>query len=69
MTQETTGRDTRHRAPGLVMLGLAALLVSGWGLAGGPDLPSAAVLGWLAVAVGLVVGLILILTGARSSRR
>ncbi|WAC54742.1 hypothetical protein [Gordonia sp. SL306] len=69
MTPETTGRDTGHRAPGLAILGLAALLVAGWGLAGGPDLPSAADLGWLAVGLGLVIGLILILTGARSSRR
>ncbi|MEE3848874.1 hypothetical protein VZC37_00915 [Gordonia sp. LSe1-13] len=61
--------DTRHRSPGLVLLGIAALLVAGWGLAGGPDLPPAADLGWIAVAGGLVIGLILIVTGTRSSRR
>ncbi|MGV9710554.1 hypothetical protein ACWDTI_07810 [Gordonia sp. NPDC003424] len=61
--------DTRHRAPGLVLLGVAALLVAGWGIAGGPDLPDAASLGWIAVAAGLSIGLILIVTGARSSRR
>lgn len=66
-----TDPDTapRHRAPGLVILGLAGLLVAGWGLAGGPDLPDATNLGWIAVATGLIIGLILILTGARSSRR
>jgi hypothetical protein len=66
----TTGSsDTRHRAPGLVLLGIAALSVAAWGLAGGPDLPSAGDLGWIAVATGLVIGLLLIVTGARSSRR
>ncbi|MDY6807686.1 hypothetical protein GIY30_17065 [Gordonia sp. HNM0687] len=61
--------DTRHRSPGLILLGIAALLVAGWGLAGGPDLPPAGDLGWIAVAVGLAIGLLLIVTGARSSRR
>ncbi|AZG44933.1 hypothetical protein [Gordonia insulae] len=69
MSTDTTGHDARHRSPGLVVLGIVALLVAGWGAVGEPDLMSAAHLGWIAVAGGLVVGLILILTGARSSRR
>ncbi|MGV9824423.1 MULTISPECIES: hypothetical protein [unclassified Gordonia (in: high G+C Gram-positive bacteria)] len=54
-----------HRAPGLVILGVAGLCVAGWGLAGGPALPSAGTVGWIAVAAGLVIGLVLILTGTR----
>ncbi|GAA1481729.1 hypothetical protein GCM10009624_21690 [Gordonia sinesedis] len=58
-----------RRSPGLALAGLATLAVAGWGLADGPVLPDAATLGWAAVTVGLVVGLVLIVTGAHSSRR
>ncbi|WP_439032340.1 hypothetical protein [Gordonia terrae] len=55
-----------HRAPGLGLLGLLALAVAGWGLADGPTLPDAADLGWVAVGVGLLIGLVLIVSGART---
>ncbi|MDL9938295.1 hypothetical protein QSJ18_16205 [Gordonia sp. ABSL1-1] len=60
--------DNRHRSPGLVIIGIAALLVAGWGLADGPALPDTADLGWVAVAAGLLIGLVLIVTGTRSQR-
>ncbi|GAC69876.1 hypothetical protein [Gordonia soli] len=63
---ENDSRDHGHRAPGLGLVGLAALAVAGWGLAGGPDLPDGAGIGWVAVIVGVIVGLVLIATGARS---
>ncbi|MDS1112335.1 hypothetical protein RD149_00985 [Gordonia westfalica] len=57
--------ESTHRAPGLGIAGIAALAVAGWGLAGGPALPEAADLGWAAVGVGLLIGLILIISGTR----
>lgn len=58
--------DAGRRSPGLAVLGIAALGVATWGLFGGPDLPDLADLGWIAVAVGLIAGLALIVTGTRS---
>ena len=68
MSEDNNGTtaDQGRRSPGLALLGLAALAVAGWGLVGGPDLPDLAALGWVAIAVGLAVGLALIVTGARS---
>lgn len=65
----TGNTDSGHRAPGLAILGIAALLVAAWGLADGPTLPDAGTIGWIAVIVGVVGGLVLILAGARSGRR
>ncbi|ACY20996.1 hypothetical protein Gbro_1734 [Gordonia bronchialis DSM 43247] len=66
---DQTGREIeRHRSPGLVIFGIVALAVAAWGLADGPELPDPSNLGWLVVAVGLVIGLLLIVTGARSKR-
>nr|WP_064571625.1 hypothetical protein [Gordonia sp. LAM0048] len=62
------GCGSTHRAPGLGLLGIAALAVAGWGLADGPALPDAADLGWVAVGVGLLIGLVLIVSGTRSRR-
>ena len=60
-TSDTPGR----RAPGLALLGGAAIAVAIWGLTDTPDLPSASVLGWGVVGIGLVVGLVLLVSGAR----
>ncbi|MCH5642180.1 MULTISPECIES: hypothetical protein [unclassified Gordonia (in: high G+C Gram-positive bacteria)] len=65
---DQTSAIERHRSPGLVLFGLLALGVAVWGIADGPTFPDASNLGWLAVGVGLVVGLLLIVTGARSQR-
>ncbi|MGP3706262.1 hypothetical protein [Gordonia paraffinivorans] len=63
---ETMNRESTHRAPGLGILGVIALAVAAWGLAGGPSLPDAADLGWIAVGVGVLIGLVLIVSGARA---
>ncbi|MFE0749354.1 hypothetical protein [Gordonia sp. NPDC058843] len=65
---EQQGCASTHRAPGLGLLGIAALAVAGWGLADGPALPDTADLGWIAVGVGLFIGLVLIVSGTRSRR-
>ncbi|GAC48677.1 hypothetical protein [Gordonia aichiensis] len=63
---EQTSIDGRgRRAPGLALVGVAALAVAIWGLVGTPELPSASVLGWGVVGIGLVVGLVLLVSGAR----
>ncbi|MFC9980608.1 hypothetical protein [Gordonia sp. NPDC127522] len=67
-TDDDRGCGATHRAPGLGLLGIAALAVAGWGLADGPALPDAADLGWVVVGFGLVVGLVLIVSGTRSRR-
>ena len=67
-TDDDRGCGATHRAPGLGLLGLAALAVAGWGLADGPALPDAADLGWVVVGIGLLVGLVLIVSGTRSRR-
>ncbi|WP_374610348.1 hypothetical protein [Gordonia sp. (in: high G+C Gram-positive bacteria)] len=67
-TDDDRGCGATHRAPGLGLLGIAALAVAGWGLADGPALPDAAGLGWVVVGIGLLVGLVLIVSGTRSRR-
>lgn len=67
-TTDGGGCARTHRAPGLGLLGLVALAVAGWGLADGPALPEAADLGWVAVGIGLLIGLVLIVSGTRSRR-
>ncbi|UPW10855.1 hypothetical protein M1C59_08535 [Gordonia terrae] len=67
-TSDDQGCGSTHRAPGLGLLGIAALAVAGWGLADGPALPEAADLGWVAVGIGLLIGLVLIVSGTRSRR-
>ena len=54
-----------RRAPGLALLGIAAIAVAIWGLTDKPGLPSASVLGWGVVGIGLIVGLVLLVSGAR----
>ena len=54
------------RSPGLAFAGVLALLVSLWGLADGPRfLADASYVPWLVLGIGLVVGLILIISGFR----
>ncbi len=65
---DTDVNDTEkaRRAPHLILIGLVALVVAGWGLGGSPTLPDIANLVWVVVAVAVVVGLSLIFVGARS---
>ncbi|NDK89035.1 hypothetical protein GYA93_05485 [Gordonia desulfuricans] len=61
--------EAARRSPGLALFALLGLAVAAWGLADGPTLPDLATLGWIAVAVGAIAGLVLIVSGARSARR
>ena len=61
-------RAPQRRAPVVALIGLAALLVAGWGLADGPTLPDPATIGWALVGIAVAVGALLIATGARSAR-
>lgn len=54
-----------RRAYPLAVVGLLAGSVAGWGLAGSPAIGFGPELGWIAIAVGLVVGLVLIVSGTR----
>ncbi|RPA65395.1 hypothetical protein EF294_05075 [Gordonia oryzae] len=69
---DTDHGDTVHtpqrRAPVVAVIGLATLLVAGWGLADGPTLPDPATIGWALVGIAVAVGTLLIATGARSAR-
>lgn len=68
-TEAADDEQTGRRSPGLVLVGIVGLLIAAWGIAGGFALPDAGVVGWAAVGIGLAVGLVLILTGARSTRQ
>lgn len=62
---DRTGTGDGRRSSGLALLGVVAIAVAVWGLAGSPDLPSASVIGWVVIGVGLVAGLVLLVSGAR----
>lgn len=68
-TQRDAAAAGGRRAPSLIILGIAALAVAGWGLADGPTLPDLDILAWIAVIVAVTAGLFLIISGARSGRR
>lgn len=57
--------ETTRRSPALAITGLIALGVAGWGLSGGPDLPDLPVLPWILLALGLLAGVLLIVSGIR----
>ncbi|MGW0038899.1 hypothetical protein [Gordonia sp. NPDC003376] len=67
VTETTT--DVARRSPGLALFALLGVAVAAWGLADGPTLPDLATLGWVAVVIGVIAGLVLIVSGARSARR
>ena len=70
MNDETTSAtEASRRSPGLIILGVLALAVAGWGLADGPSLPNLDAIAWIAVAVAVISGLFLIASGAKASRR
>ena len=65
MTDQTTTDATQRRSPFLAIAGILALLVAGWGLFGGPELPDLNVLPWILVAAGVAAGIALIASGFR----
>ena len=65
------GRSRRGGfSPGLFFVGLLALVLSGWALAGPNrwDLTTIVPIGWIIVAVAIVVGLVLVIS-PRGRRR
>lgn len=62
------GLASRRRAPGVAVVGVAALAVAGWGLADGPTVPDPSTIAWVAVAVAVTIGTLLIVAGARPGR-
>ncbi|GAB19731.1 hypothetical protein GOEFS_094_00300 [Gordonia effusa NBRC 100432] len=65
MSEHETEQRPR-RAPALILIGLIALGVSGWGLSGGTSLPDSISPVWVLVGLAVVVGVGLIVLGARS---
>ncbi|MGB3303408.1 hypothetical protein [Gordonia sp. (in: high G+C Gram-positive bacteria)] len=62
----TVGDSTtvdRHRSGGMGFAGLAALLVAAWCLAGGPETSESQHLPWILLAVGVAVGVGMIVSG------
>lgn len=59
--------ETTHRSPLLVIAGVVALAIGGWGLAGGPTIPELDLLPWILIGVGALAGVILIASGFRRS--
>lgn len=57
----------RRRAPGYMLIGVSAIAVAVWVLAGSPAIDDAATIGKIAVGACLLVGITLIATGARTS--
>lgn len=63
---EQQGRQAR-RAPILVIVGVVALAVSAWGLSGGASLPDGMNPLWVLVGLAVVVGVGMVVLGAKSS--
>ncbi|WP_132993964.1 hypothetical protein [Gordonia zhaorongruii] len=55
----------QHRSPLLAVFGVLALIVAGWGFAGGPDLGDAHAAPWAILIVGVVAGVGLVVSGIR----
>ena len=56
-------------APFQAVIGLAGLLVALWAIAGGPELSGSDSTMWIALAVAVGVGLILIFSGGRADKK
>ena len=54
-----------HRNPFLAVIGVLALMIAGWGLAGGPDITDSGAIPWTILVIGLVVGVGLVASGIR----
>ena len=66
-TGGTAPAGAGQRAPGFVIIGLSAIAVAVWVLAGSPAIDDAATIGKIAVGACLLLGITLIATGARKS--
>lgn len=54
-----------RRSPILAIAAIGALAVAAWGLLGGPNLPEVNALPWILIGLGLIAGLVLIVSGIR----
>lgn len=67
MTENNTAPATadaeRHRSGAMAFAGLAALLVAAWCLADGPETSQSQHLPWILLAVGVVIGIGMIVSG------
>ncbi|MFM9377871.1 hypothetical protein [Gordonia sp. VNK21] len=66
---EPVDENPARRSPALVVSGVLALLLAGWGLSGGPDIPNVNVVPWILVGLGLLVGVVLVISGFRRPDR
>ncbi|MFT3714617.1 MAG: hypothetical protein QM774_01335 [Gordonia sp. (in: high G+C Gram-positive bacteria)] len=65
-TPEPDAAPTR-RSPFLALAGIVTLLVSAWGLTGGVNLPDLNLVPWILIGVGVLVGVVLVISGLRRS--
>lgn len=64
-TTEIPDTTEDRRNPFLAVLGVIALAVAAWGLSGGPDITETSAIPWTILAVGLIVGIGLVMSGIR----
>ena len=63
----TTAAQQATRSPALLVTGLVALVVAGWAIAGGPRFQfHLDIWPWVLIALGVVVGAGLVISGFRS---
>lgn len=63
--QQITEAPEGRRNPFLAVLGVLALMIACWGLAGGPNITDSGAVPWTILVVGLVVGIGLVASGIR----
>ncbi|MGO3325998.1 hypothetical protein [Gordonia sp. (in: high G+C Gram-positive bacteria)] len=63
--QQITEAPEGRRNPFLAVLGVLALVVAAWGLAGGPNITDSGAVPWTILVIGLVVGVGLVASGIR----
>lgn len=68
MTDDTEAVDTSRRSPALAISGVIAIMVAGWGLTGGVDVPTLSLVPWILIVAGALIGVVLIASGFRGSR-
>ena len=68
MNDDVETIDTPRRSPALAIAGVIAIMVAGWGLTGGVDVPAISMLPWILIVAGALVGIVLIASGFKRSR-